>query len=65
MHAHKGLTCSNPWCPMIHSPPSDWPDSTLTAWTKLVRETNGLLFNDDTVSTDIIIKSLKTSYQTK
>ena len=59
MHARKGLTCSNPRCPMVHSPPSEWPKSTLDAWIKVIRDTDGLLFNDDTVPHDIVVKTLK------
>ncbi|KAL3779516.1 hypothetical protein HJC23_011152 [Cyclotella cryptica] len=59
MHARKGLTCSNPRCPMVHSPPSEWPKSTLEAWIKVIRDTDGLLFNDDTVPHDIVVKTLK------
>ena len=58
MHARKGLTCSNPRCPMIHSPPTEWPKSTLEAWIKVIRDTDGLLFNDDTVPHDIVVKTL-------
>ena len=60
MHARQGLTCSNPRCPMLHSPPSEWPSSTLEPWVKLVRKTEGLAFNADTVAPEIVMKSLNT-----
>jgi hypothetical protein len=44
---------------MVHSPPSEWPKSTLEAWIKVIRDTDGLLFNDDTVPHDIVVKTLK------
>ena len=58
MHARKGFTCSNPRCPMVHSSPSEWPDSVLNAWIVVVHVTDGLLFNDATVPHDIVVKSL-------
>ena len=58
MHARKGFTCSNPRCPMVHSPSVEWPASTLEAWIKVVRELDGLLFNDATVPHDIVARSL-------
>jgi hypothetical protein len=60
MHARNGLTCSNARCPMLHSHPSEWPESTLSAWIKFIRETDGLEFNADTVPADLIMKSLNT-----
>jgi hypothetical protein len=44
---------------MVHSPPSEWPKSTLDAWIKVIRDTDGLLFNDDTVPHDIVVKTLR------
>ena len=58
MHTRKGLTCSNPRCPMVHSSPTEWTHSTLNAWIAVVRATDGLLFNDATVPHDIVVKSL-------
>ena len=61
MHVRKGLICSNPHCPMIHSSPSEWPASTLKAWIKVIHEMDGLLFNDATVPHDIVARSLNIS----
>ncbi len=43
---------------MLYSPPSEWPEHTLAAWIKLVNETDGLHFNNDTISPNIVMKSL-------
>ncbi len=61
MHARRGLTCSNPLCPMIYSNPSEWPESTLKAWIKVICDTDGILFNDSTVPHDIVIKTLNSA----
>jgi hypothetical protein len=45
---------------MLNSPPTEWPEPMLNAWLKLVCDTDGLLFNDDTVSLDVIMKCLDT-----
>ena len=58
MHAKNGLTCSNPSCSIIHSPPNEWPESVLNPWLKIIKETDGLTFNPDTVPSDIVMKSL-------
>ena len=60
LHAHhgSGLSCTNGRCPMLHSSPSEWPESTLNGWIKLIRETNGLTFNPDIIPGDIVMKSL-------
>jgi hypothetical protein len=36
LHARQGsgLSCTNGRCPMLHSSPSEWPESTLNAWIK-------------------------------
>jgi hypothetical protein len=45
---------------MLHSLPSEWPESTLNGWLTLIRTTEGLAFNPDVVPGDIIMKSLDT-----
>ncbi len=58
MHARKGLTCSSPRCPMVHSPLSKWPVTTLKAWIKVIHKMDCLLFNNAMVPHDIVIRSL-------
>jgi hypothetical protein len=43
---------------MIHSHPNEWPESILNTWLKVIKETEGLAFNPDTVPGDIVMKSL-------
>jgi hypothetical protein len=60
LHARhgSGLSYNNPCCPMLHSSPVKWPESTLNGWIKLIRETDSLTFNPDVVPGDIVMKSL-------